>query len=70
MIGHDGKPMTPEQIELSRLTKFEATLKQENAQFKKAIDALEARVAKLESKNLAADRKAGHDADGNLTTLG
>jgi len=58
ILGDDGKAMTPEQIEIARLKKSDALLKEQNAEFKKSdalrqeeIAALEARVAALERKN-------------------
>jgi len=75
-IGDDGKPMTPDQVELLRLTKAYSALNvsytalgNEHAEFKNTLAAFEKRLLKLEADNLAAARKAGHDADGNLMAM-
>jgi hypothetical protein len=50
-IGADGKPRTPDQVEISGLKKSNATLSQKYAD-------LEKRVADLEAKQQEAERKA------------
>ena len=50
-IGDDGKPMTQEQVEISRLKKSNATLSQKYAD-------LEKRIATLEAKQQEAERNA------------
>jgi len=49
-IGDDGKIMTPEQVEISRLKKANATLTQKYTE-------LEKRIANLEAKNQDPDIK-------------
>jgi len=48
IIGDDGKPMTPEQIKISRLTKSNAALTEKYTNLEKRVDALEAAVLRIE----------------------
>jgi FtsZ-binding cell division protein ZapB len=43
ILNDDGKPMTPDQVEISRLKKANATLQQELSELIKRVDALEAK---------------------------
>jgi len=58
MLGDDGKIMTSDQVEISSLKKDGTALQKENSKLKEAIEALEARVASLESASEKQKRDA------------
>jgi len=50
ILGDDGKSMTQDQIEISRLKKSNTALQQEQAEIKQRIEKLEKRIEYLETK--------------------